>query len=256
MPVGRWKVFNVAVFVVVLAANAAAGSGALSGDSIGVIANRYPNYFLPANWVFGIWSLIYLLLAAFTVFQALPGAPAARAVRSLGWRWAASGVLNVGWIAAFAFARFGLAMVIMLALLVTLVRIVERLQAEADATTLGEAICVRLPFGLYLSWISVAVIANTFQYAHVARWSWFGIPEVTWSVIMMVVATVLGSTMAVQRGVWIFPPTVAWAIYGIGDRFADVPAITSATRVLVPAGIAAGVLASLWRWRQHRRAQA
>jgi hypothetical protein len=121
---------------------------------------------------------------------------------------------------------------------------------------LGEAICVRLPFGLYLSWISVAVIANTFQYAHVAHWSWFGIPEVTWSVIMMVVATVMGSTMAVLRGVWIFPPTVAWAIYGIGDRFADVPAITSATRVLVPAGIAAGVLASLWRWRQHRRAQA
>ena len=33
--------------------------------------------------------LIYLLLAGFTVFQALPGAAAARAVRSLGWRWAA-----------------------------------------------------------------------------------------------------------------------------------------------------------------------
>jgi MFS family permease len=238
VPAGRWKVVNSAVLIVVLAANAAAGSGALSGVSIGVIANRYPNYFLPADWVFGIWGLIYLLLAGFTVFQALPGAAAARAVRSLGWRWAASGVLNVGWIAAFAFGRFGLAMVIMLALL-------ERLHAEADATTLGEALWVRLPFGLYLSWISVAVIANSFQYAHVAGWSGFGVPEVTWSVTMMIVATVLGWVMVVLRGIWIFPPTVAWAIYGIGARFSEVPAIASAARILVPAGIAVGVLASL-----------
>ena len=256
MPAARWKAVNVAVLVVVLAANAAAGSGALSGDSIGVIANRYPNYFLPASWVFGIWGLIYLLLAAFTVFQALPGAAATRAVRSLGWRWAASGVLNVGWIAAFAFARFGLAMVIMLALLVTLVQIVERLHAEADANTMGEALCVRLPFGLYLSWISVAVIANTFQYAHVVQWKGFGVPEVTWSVIMMVVATVLGWAMVVHRGIWTFPPTVAWAIYGIGARFTEVPAIASAARILVPAGIVVGVLASLRRWHQRRQAQA
>jgi len=256
MPIGRWKALNIAVLVVVLAANAAAGAGVLSGDSIGAIANRYPNYFLPADWTFGIWGLIYLLLAAFTVFQALPGTAATRAVRSLGWRWAASGMLNVGWIAAFAFAQFGLAMVIMLALLATLVWIVERLHAEAEATTLGEAICVRLPFGLYLSWISVAVIANTFQYAHVVQWSGFGIPEVTWSVVMMVVATVLGWVMVVHRGVWAFPPTVAWAIYGIGARFTEVPAITSAAQILVPAGIAAGVLAALWRWRQRRRGQA
>jgi hypothetical protein len=102
----------------------------------------------------------------------------------------------------------------------------------------------------------VAVIANTFQYAHVVHWGGFGIPEVTWSVIMMVVATVLGWVMVIRRGVWAFPPTVAWAIYGIGARFPDVPAITSAAQILVPAGIAAGVLASLRRWRRGRRAQA
>jgi hypothetical protein len=256
MPSRVWKLINVAMFVAVMVANGAAGSGALSGESIGVIANRYVNYFLPANWVFGIWSLIYLLLATFTVYQALPTAGAERAARTLGPWWTVSAVLNIGWVTAFAFSRFGLAMVVMLGLLMALIGIVERLAAMPDFGTAGLALCVRLPFDLYLSWISVAVIANTFQYAHVVGWSSFGISEVAWSASMMVVATVLGWVMVLRRGVWAFPPTVAWAIYGIGARFAGVPAIAGVAAVLVPAGLVGGVLAALTRWRGSRRLEA
>jgi hypothetical protein len=251
-----WKLVNVAMFVAVMAANGAAGSGALSGESIGVVANRYVNYFLPANWVFGIWSLIYLLLAVFTVYQALPGARAERVVRALGAWWTVSVALNIGWVTAFAYSRFGLAMVIMLGLLVTLVRIVERLHGARATPSWGEALCARLPFDLYLSWISVAVIANTFQYAHVVGWNGLGISEVTWSVTMMTVATVLGWIVVVRRGVWAFPPTVAWAIYGIGARFPEVPAIAAAAGILVPGGLAGGLVAALYRWRSARRPRA
>jgi hypothetical protein len=250
------KLLNVAMFAVVMVANAAAGSGALSGESIGVVANRYPNYFLPANWVFGIWSLIYLLLAIFTGYQALPGAGPDRAARALGPWWTASVLLNIGWVTAFAYSRFGLAMVIMLVLLVTLVRIIERLHDSGLPRSLAEALCARLPFDLYLSWISVALIANTFQYAHVVGWSGFGFSEATWSVTMMTVATALGWGMVLHRGVWVFPPTVAWAIYGIGDRFPEVSAIASAAAFLVPSGLAGGFLAMLYQQRASRRAGA
>jgi hypothetical protein len=56
--------------------------------------------------------------------------------------------------------------------------------------------------------------------------------------------------------VWAFPPTVAWAIYGIGARFAGVPAIAGVAAVLVPAGLVGGVLAALTRWRGSRRLEA
>lgn len=250
------KLLNVAMFAAVLVANAAAGTGALSGESIGVVANRYPNYFLPANWVFGIWSLIYLSLTVFTVYQALPGAGPDRAARALGPWWTASVLLNIGWVTAFAHSHFGLAMVIMLILLATLVRIIERLHDARLPQSLTGALCVQLPFELYLSWISVAVIANTFQYAQVAGWSGFGLGEATWSVTMMVVATALGWVMVLHRGVWAFPPTVAWAIYGIGARFPEVPVITSAAGLLVPAGVAGGLLAVLYRRHATRRAGA
>ena len=86
------------MLLVVIALNGLAASGAMSGDSIGVIANRYRSLFLPADYVFGIWSLIYLGLIATAVYQALPTAGAERAVQRLGIWWAVTGALNVAWI--------------------------------------------------------------------------------------------------------------------------------------------------------------
>jgi translocator protein len=246
-----WRIVNVITLVVVLAANGAAGSGAMSGESIGLIANRYRSDFLPANYVFGIWSLIYLWLAVFTVYQALPGDGPREAVRRVGGWWLVTSVLNIGWITAFSFSRFGLAMVVMLALLVSLVIVVDRLQPLADGTRSAARWCVAYPFALYLAWISVAIIANTFQYAHVVQWSGFGIDESTWSAMMMAVATVLGTAMVATRGLWLFPLVVAWAVWGIGARYAQVPMLYLTAQGLVVAGLLAGALA--WGWRLARR---
>ena len=66
----------------------------MSGDSIGVLANRYESLFLPANYVFGIWSLIYLWQMVLTVYQALPGDGPGDAVRRLGPWWVVSMLLK------------------------------------------------------------------------------------------------------------------------------------------------------------------
>ena len=181
MRTGQWKVANAVVFVATLAANAAAGTGAMSGESIGVIANRFPSLFLPANYVFGIWTLIYAWQFVFVVFQALPLAVSSRTVTRLGPWWAVSNVLNAVWLATFAFSRFALAMVIMLALLAVLIVIAERLRG-APAMGWAEVVCVRWSFDLYLAWISVAVIANTFQLAHVVGFEGAGMTEATWAI--------------------------------------------------------------------------
>ena len=243
MRTGQWKVANAVVFVATLAANAAAGTGAMSGESIGVIANRFPSLFLPANYVFGIWTLIYAWQFVFVVFQALPLAVSSRTVTRLGPWWAVSNVLNAVWLATFAFSRFALAMVIMLALLAVLIVIAERLRG-APAMGWAEMVCVRWSFDLYLAWISVAVIANTFQLAHVVGFEGAGMTEATWALTMMGVATALGWILALMRGMWVFPLVVAWALRGIGARYADVAPIAAAAGALVPAGIVVGALLS------------
>jgi hypothetical protein len=247
VPDGLRQAAGVATLVLVLWLNGLAGAGALSGESIGVIANRYASAFLPAGYVFGIWSLIYLALVAFTVYQALPGQRANPLLRRLGWLWPVNGVLNVAWIVTFSFSRFGAAMVVMIALLASLLAIHLRIGLE-DELPLRDRVFVAFPFGLYLAWISVALIANTFQYVTFLEWDGFGIDGTVWSAVMMGVATALGAFMAWHRRTWVFPPVVAWALVGIAVRFPDTPIVARTAWVMVGVGGVA-LLVSLARGR-------
>ena len=246
------RFLNILVFLFVLIGNGLAASGKLSGQSIGVIANNYRSLFLPANYVFGIWSLIYFGLFALTVFQALPGAASRRSVQRTGPWWIIIGVLNVAWISTFSFSYFLGALAIMAVLLVALILVFEHVNS-GEPRSAGEYWCVTVPTGIYLAWISVAIIANIFQYAHVVSWSGFGIGESTYAVVMMIVATILGLVMSYSRGAWMFPLVVAWALRGIGARYADMSGIAGPAEILVPAGIVGGL--GLW-WAGRRRATA
>ena len=66
------------------------------------------------------------------------------------------------------------------------------------------------------------------------------------------VASALGAWMAWARGMWVFPLVVAWAIYGIGARYADLPAIAEATRIILVVGLPIGTVAWLARLRRAR----
>lgn len=249
------QLVNVAVLVAVLWANGLAGSGALSGESIGLIANRYRSTFLPANWVFGIWSLIYLGLVLFAAYQALPGKRKSLAARRIGWGWAVNGALNVAWIVLFSFSLFGPALAVMVILLVNLVWITERTGWAEGELGWGDRIFVAWPFGLYLAWISVALISNAFQFLTYLEWSGLGVSPEAWSAIMMVVGTALGVFMVLERGNWLFPVVFAWAFMGIADRFADVPLIANTAYAMTGAGLGVVPLALLWRRRRTAAAR-
>ncbi len=246
-----WRWVNVAVFVLVLAANGAAGSGALSGQSIGVIANQYASLFLPANYVFGIWSIIYIGQFTALLHMSMPTERGRIALERMGPWWTICGLLNIAWVVLFSFAQFGLAMVVMLAFLAALIVTTERIRT-GEILWLDRALQI-WPFDIYLAWISVAVIANAFQYAHVVGFGGLGIPEDTWSPLMMAVACVLAVLMARLKGNWLFPVVVAWAVHGIGARYADVPAIAVRAALLVPAVLTVGGIALVLRTRASRR---
>lgn len=240
------------VLVIVLVINAMAGSGELSGESIGVVANRFPSAFLPAGWVFSIWSVIYLGLTAFALYQAFPAQRSRAVHRSVAPLWIANGILNVGWVVAFSHSQFALALMIMVGLLVSLVVIEDRvLAATRDHAEPGrrwkDYFLVQAPFQLYLAWISVAMIANTFQFATYMQWDGFGVPGHVWSMVMMGVASGLGVMMVWLRGNVFFPLVVVWALAGIADRSADPPLLATVALVFVFLGAIASAGAFLVR---------
>ena len=116
----------------------------------------------------------------------------------------------------------------MLVFLAALILVTERLRRAPAPDALEQAFLV-WPHDLYLAWISVAVIANTFQVAHVIGFGGL--------------ATVLGAVMAVRKGNWTFPFVVAWALRGIGARYTDRAALSGAATALVVVGLLVGLVA-------------
>ncbi len=68
---------------------------------------------------------------------------------------------------------------------------------------------------VYIGWISVATIANTT--ALLVNLGWKGAPfsEVTWTVIMVIVASILSSLFIIKEKDVIYPLVTIWALYGI-----------------------------------------
>lgn len=179
-----------------------ASGGALSADATPLA---------PAGPAFSIWSVIYLGLAAYGVWQVLPKHRARDRVRWLGL---ASMVLNAAWILLAQAGMLALTVVVIVALLAVLLAIFERLRKRAPEGIV-EAIVVDGTFGLYLGWVCVATVAN------IAAWlASLGVRPVEFevpTVVMLLVAAAIGVAIA-WRGRGRFAPalSLAWGLAWIG----------------------------------------
>lgn len=120
------RVRQVVVFVLALVAIAGAffGSGALGGtpiqDAAGGALASDSTLIAPAGPAFSIWSVIYLGLFAYAVWQLFPS-QAARAVhRRVGYLIALSMLLNAAWIGVVQLGQVGLSVLVIFVLLAVL----------------------------------------------------------------------------------------------------------------------------------------
>ena len=154
-PVLRWVV--VIGFLGLLVMNVLAVRLPLAGRTTGEISALFPVSLTPAGYAFSIWSLIYAALAGFVIYQALPRQNSGR-LDGLRVLFLLSCILNVAWLVAWHNLFIPLSLLLMLGLLVVLVLSYR----EARSLPVGRLATwfVRLPFSLYLGWISVATLVN------------------------------------------------------------------------------------------------
>ncbi|MFQ6171244.1 tryptophan-rich sensory protein [Oryzobacter sp. R7] len=113
----------------------------------------------PAGPAFSIWSVVYLGLAGYTVWQWLPEQATDRRHRAIGWLVAASMVLNALWLLVTQQGWIWVSVVVIVVLVRTLGLLVRRLTEHPSYGT-AETVLVDGTFGLYLGWVAVATCAN------------------------------------------------------------------------------------------------
>lgn len=244
----RFSLSSLAVIVAYLGTvvvNALAITLPIGGLTTQEVSALYPALFVPAGYVFSIWSVIYLGLGAYAVVQALPAFARLEGVRGVAWWFVLSGVLNCVWLILWQTLHIYWTVPVMIGLLLTLVVIYRRLGAEPPAGA-AERWLVRLPFSIYLGWISVATIANIADALVHGGWGGWGISDVTWTLIMLGVASALGYAMLLRRRDLAYALVLVWAFVGIAVEQRQEQTVYLAA--FVAAGVVAvGIVAALFR---------
>ncbi|WPF82854.1 tryptophan-rich sensory protein [Sanguibacter sp. 4.1] len=194
---------SVLVLAVVAIFGAAWGAGAFGGTPTSEAADgalsASATPVAPGTTAFSIWSVIYLGLVAYAVWQALPAQRESARQRSMGWLAALSILLNAGWLLVVQAGSVWASVVVMAALLTTLVMILERMRATTSSS-LVETVLVDGTFGLYLGWVTVAAIANVTAALKTAEPGDLGLGATGWPVVLLVVAALIAVGFAVHTG--------------------------------------------------------
>ncbi|OJG75957.1 hypothetical protein RV12_GL000296 [Enterococcus quebecensis] len=201
-----------------LGTNAAAVLLPLNGMTTEEVSDTYSNLFAPAGLTFTIWSLIYLLLAVFVVYQWL--APTGKSILSdqkisgqLRILFILSSILNSAWLFAWQYLQIDLSVLIMLGLLITLIYI-NQVLAKASLNK-KESIFVRLPFSVYFGWITIATIANITAFFVDKNIDFFQNNQILWTVIILAVGVFIVSWTIIHNQDVAYGLVALWAYFGI-----------------------------------------
>lgn len=222
---------NVVVIIVTIAVNILANAIPFNGQNTGDISDLFQVYFVPAGYVFAIWGVIYLGLIAFAIYQALPSQRDNPRLRKVGYLFAGANLANAFWLFFWHYNLFVLSLFTMLTLLVLLIATYLALEIGKTRVPLGERLCIHLPVSIYLGWICVATIANATDVLYYIEWGGFGIAPQSWAVIMLAVALVLATMMALSRRDVAFLLVFIWSFVGIAIKQSDTPLVATSAWV-------------------------
>jgi hypothetical protein len=206
--------------------------GALSADAT-VLA--------PDSPAFSIWSVIYVLMIAYAVWQALPSQRSRERQRRAGWWISLTAVLNGLWLVAAQFFTLLTTVVAIVLLLIVLAITIRVLVAHRPESPV-DSVLMDVTVGLHLGWVALATVANITAWlaADVAPASWADAAEPIGIAVLAVVA-VIGIAIGVStRGRLAPSAAMAWGLMWIGvGRTAGEP---ESTPVAITAFVAAAVV--------------
>ncbi|APQ16035.1 hypothetical protein [Maribacter hydrothermalis] len=235
------QISNAIALILTIFINYLSNTGLINNTTIGKISGELNSLFTPSGYAFSIWGFIYLFLLAFIVYQGRSLFVKVREddfVLKTGWWFVISCVFNCAWIFAWLYGYTGLSCIIIFLQLFSLLKIVMINSMELNDEPISVIAFLWWPFVLYSGWVTVASIACVSSYLTKVGWDGFGISEVTWTIFMITIATIINLIVTWTRNMREFALVGAWALIAIAHANNE----SNNVILVYVAGIAAGVL--------------
>ena len=199
--------------------NYLSNTGVMNNTTIGEISGGLRSLFTPAGYAFAIWGLIYTMLFGFAIYQGRSLFVKVRDddfVIKTGWWFVISCIANCAWVFSWIYEYTALSCVFIFLLLISLLKIVWNNKMELWDAPFSVIVFLWWPFVIYSGWVTVASIANVSAYLVKIDWNGFGLSPVTWTLIMISVATIVNLAVTWKRNMREFALVGAWALIAIG----------------------------------------
>ncbi|WCM41826.1 tryptophan-rich sensory protein [Flavobacterium sp. CBA20B-1] len=191
-------------------------TGTMNSNTMKSISDSYFNMFTPAGYAFSIWGIIYLLLIAHTIysFYQLTKKNNSSIIDSIGLTFIATNVVNCLWVYFWLNDAILMCLILMIVLLILLLRILlnsQQLQPKIAVRNLF----ITCPFAIYVGWVSVALIANTAVWLTKIEWKPIFFTEVGWTILMLIIAGIIGVYISWKYNAIAFGVAVAWGVAAV-----------------------------------------
>jgi len=217
------KIFVVIAYVAMVIVNYLANALPIGGVTTGEASDSFANLFTPAGVTFSIWGLIYLLLLGYSVYQFIPRQRKKKMEKTfylVGIYFIITSIANILWIFAWHYGIVWLSVLIMFVLLFYLIKIANVINRKKYS--LVDTIFIRLPFSVYFGWITVATIANITVFLVSVGWNGFGLSEVVWTIIVLLIGAIIGVGRALKDKNIFYISVLIWAYAGIWLKHSSV----------------------------------
>lgn len=180
--------------------------------------------FSPAAYAFRIWGLIYLLVGIWVAAQFIDNGESQKIYESIGYWFATATVLS----GLTILVPLNLSPFFIVGSLIALIVIYERITKSIPGSSL-----IRIPFSFYIGWISVATIANiSLVLKNLGFTEIFGLGELAWTLILLVIGTLLALVFMYKHNDVIYPLVFIWGYIAIGIENKGIRQISVAVIIL------------------------
>lgn len=223
-----YAIINSTLILLVIFWNYWANKSTINGNTVGELSDKYNSLFTPAGYAFSIWGAIFLGLIVHGVYQLYSVFNPSQSddfVEKIGPWLSIANIANGAWIWFWLHEQTGTSVLVMSVLMISLIIIIHKLNMENWDAPKAVIAFIWWPISLYAGWIAVATIANIS--VHLARLEWSPLFSTTsWTMIMIIVATLLNVILVQRRNMREFASVGVWALIAIAVRhWNTIPAI-------------------------------
>ncbi|MFX1302928.1 MAG: hypothetical protein ACFE9X_06190 [Promethearchaeota archaeon] len=222
------QILNLIGFIATVIVNFLAILLPIGGNTTQDLSDALPNLFVPAGITFSIWSVIYIFLGLFSVYQIRDifkkDKIEMKYLDDIGYFFIIASIANVAWIFLWHYKLVPLSLSFMIVLLLSLIIIYLNLNIGKSEVSRIEKIAVHVPFSIYLGWITVATIANVTAVIVDVGLNVYGLPQevftdgllvVLLTIVVIIVAVLITFGMLYLRKDYAYSFVIVWALLGI-----------------------------------------